>query len=190
MIKPIPVNIFSTFILSFIFLISIPIHGQTTHSQSIKNAYEEIQKIEEMDSKSIDPVLLLKHTYPPYIDLIGGKEKYIEMVQQLMEIGDDEEEEYYEEEEEGPWTLQESREEVSLFNKVYDTGEELQAVIEIKNIDVYTDREEIFKTYDLAISRDGGKFWYFLGSVLWEKVVPNLHPDIVKPDEKEEIVYK
>lgn len=163
------------------------------HESKIKQQFETVQGFAKMDPENFDPELVVKHTYPPLIEMIGGREQYIETIKMAMEMGDDldeEEEEYYEDEEEGPWTLKESKTELGDVGEVYDTGEELQAVIEVQEIDVYSDRKEILKRYQLAISRDGGDFWYFVdGTMNWNKVVPKLHAKIIQPEEKEETLY-
>ncbi|MDX1629231.1 MAG: hypothetical protein R3345_11065 [Fulvivirga sp.] len=168
-----------------------PVAGQDNYEVAIKKQFDEIQKIGATDSEVFDPEVIVKHTYPPLIALMGGKEKYIEVILSAMALEEEEEEEYFEvDEEEGPWTLKESKKLLGEISNVYIQNNELQAVVEVQEIDIYGDRKEILKTYQLAISRDGGDFWYFIdGTMNWDKIVPDLHPAIEQPEEKEETVY-
>lgn len=150
------------------------------HDEQIKKQFETVQSFAKMDPETFDPELVVKHTYPPLIEMIGGREQYLETIKMAMEIGDDDDDyEDYEDEE-----VPGSKTEVSEIGQVYDTGEELQAIVQIHDIEIYSeDYQEVFKRYQLAISRDGGSFWYFVdGTLDWSKVVPNLHKAIDQPE--------
>lgn len=182
---------FAIAVMNSFLLLAHTLYGQSDYEAEIKKQFEAVQGFAKMAPENFDPELVVKHTYPPLIEMIGGREQYIETIKMAMEMGDDidDEDEYYEEEE-GPWTLKESGTELGEIGEVYDTGEELQAVIEVQEIDVYSDRKEVLKRYQLAISRDGGDFWYFVdGTMNWKKVVPKLHAKIIQPEEKEETLY-
>jgi len=150
------------------------------HQEEIKSSYANVQKLAATDVETFDPELVIKYTYPPLVEMMGGKDQYLQVIQSAMEMGDDyeEEDEYYEDEDDS-----ESITELAKIGEVYNTGEELQAVVEIHDIEIYSeDYQEVFKRYQLAISRDGGSFWYFVdGTLDWNKVVPNLHKAIVQP---------
>lgn len=150
------------------------------HDEQIKKQFETVQSFAKMDPEAFDPELVVKYTYPPLIEMIGGREQYIETIKMAMEMGDDlDDDEYYVDEEES-----ESKIVLANIGEVYSTGEELQAVIEIHDIEIYSeDYQEVFKRYQLAISRDGGSFWYFVdGTLDWSTVVPNLHKAIDQPE--------
>jgi hypothetical protein len=165
---------------------------QSKYEVTIKKQFEESGLNTDKNIENLDTELIIKHTYPPLIELMGGKQMYIQLIQSASTMEEEEyEDDYEEEDEEGPWTLKESKVELSEIGKVYQSGDELQAVIEINEIDVYGDRDEILKRHQLAISRDGGIFWYFLdGTLEWDQVVPDLHKAIIKPEEKEETIFR
>jgi hypothetical protein len=164
---------------------------QSKYEATIKKQFEESGPNTDKDIENLDTELMIKHTYPPLIELMGGKQMYIQLIQSASTVEEEEYEDEYEEEEEGPWTLKESKVELGEIGKIYQSGEELQALVEIIEIDVYGDRNEILTRYQLAISRDGGNFWYFLdGTLEWDQVVPDLHESIIKPEEMEETVFK
>lgn len=165
---------------------------QSNYEATIKKQFEESGPNTNKNIENLDTELIIKHTYPPLIELMGGKQMYIQLIQSASTMEEEEyEDDYEEEDEEGPWTLKESKVELSEIGKVYQSGNELQALIEINEIDVYGDRDEILKRYQLAISRDAGNFWYFLdGTLEWDQVVPDLHKAIIKPEEKEETIFR
>jgi hypothetical protein len=177
-----------------ILLLGSTAYGQESQYEvAIRKQYGMQADYSEMDPNSSEAAeLIVKHTYPPLIELMGGEAQYIQLIRSAADMEEEEEyEDDYEDEEEGRWTLKESRVELGQIGEVYKSGNELQAVVEIVETDVYGDRDEIYKRYQLAISRDGGEFWYFLdGTMDWDKIVPNLHEAIQQPEEKEETVFK
>ncbi len=178
-------------VLVALLICSVTYAQQSQYEAAIRKQFNASEATANKDTENLDTEMIIKHTYPPLIELMGGKDMYIQLIQSASAMEDEEYEDEYEEEEEGPWTLKESKIELGEIGKIYQSGEELQALVEINEIDVYGDRDEILTRYQLAISRDGGNFWYFLdGTLDWDQVVPNLHEAIIKPEEKEETVFK
>jgi len=170
---------------------SVAYTQQSQYEAAIRKQFNASGATTDKDTENLDAEMIIKHTYPPLIELMGGKDMYIQLIESASTMEDEEYEDEYEEEEEGSWTLKESKVELGEIGKVYQSGDELQAIIEIHEIDVYGNRNEILTRYQLAISRDSGNFWYFLdGTLDWDQIVPNLHESIVKPEEKEEIIFK
>lgn len=155
--------------------------------------YQEVNGIAGTIGETFDPDLLLKHSYPPLVEMFGGREKYIAILQSAVSSEDEdgyEDEEYYSDDADQPWVIQASRVELGDIGEIHESGDELQALVEIREVDEYSDRKEIFTRYQLAISRDGGQFWYFVdGTLNWAQVVPRLHQDIEQPEPMEDILF-
>jgi hypothetical protein len=146
-------------------------------------------QIEILEQLQKDPEFIMKNTYPSLIERMGGEDQRIQLFKSTIGMEDEREEacdegESYVEREKEPWKLHESIVALEKTGKVYQSGDELQVVVKIKDIDVYSNRNEVLKRSQIAISRIGGNFWYFLDAALnRNQIVSNIQTEITKPKE-------
>lgn len=120
------------------------------------------------------------YTYPKIIELFGGKEKYIQFLEQLMSGPD------------APVFLKFS---IGEPSKIIDTGNELQVIVPQTSEIQLPDGILVSNSSLIALSEDNGKHWYFIDTSVngLEKIrsqFTNLSKDLVVPPKEEPIFYK
>ncbi|MDJ0646816.1 MAG: hypothetical protein QNJ57_12610 [Flavobacteriaceae bacterium] len=148
----------------------------STYSQnnSLKKSALRDAKIAAEATLNSDFDLLLKHTYPPIIEVMGGKENALSIIKAAMKGM----------KEQG--MVFEKAEVVSVSDIVNDDGE-YRCYVEGNNQIKMPGMRIKSKSYLLGIYNEEQKFWYFLeaeklkNKALADKVLPNFKTELVIP---------
>ena len=172
------------FLIIFFSLVLFACNGQTKssdtsdHSKIIKAQAERMgQLLLKKDFKSF-----MKFTYPKIIDMIGGQEKMI----QIMEKGS------IEMESEGTGVLSVNFGDPS---EILTEGNELQCTLpEVIEMKVPNGRL-VTKSTLIAVSTDSGKNWFFIDTSnkdlqTLRKGLPNLSSELIIPEHQQPTFYK
>ncbi len=169
----------------------------SAEKNDVKSAAKVEEKISVSDNKSVilkqqaetmvhalldkDYEKFSQFTYPGLIELIGGKEKFIQVIEKGMSL------------------VTISKVSIGEPSKILTVGTELQATIP-ETLEIRVEDSEpkgilVDKSTLIAVSKDGGKNWYFMdtstnGLDKLRVQFPNLSPDLVVPPKQKPIFYK
>lgn len=125
----------------------------------------------------------VKYIYPVMIEMFGGKDALLSIIQ---EGGLEEEEEDYEDYEDDEYILSEHKE-IIMPQKVYPAGNELHALITEMTVTKMEGGTSKYPQYTVAVSKDGGKSWTFFSPAALDpkKIVPAWNDELIIPEEEE-----
>jgi len=125
-------------------------------------------------SVKADYKIIADHTYPKIIESVGGKDKMAATVKQAYDIIK---------------TQGISIEKVSIGSpgKFYKAGTEIHCLVPETTLLNSSNGKMLLNANLLAVSRDGGKFWYFLDINqstynIIPKLFPNFNKNLVIPE--------
>ena len=112
--------------------------------------------------------LVTAHTYPKLVLAVGGKEKMTATIKQATEMLQSQ-----------GLTIESIV--IGAPGKFYKAGTEIHCLVPERMVLVTGNGRLVNNSYMLAVSKDGGKFWYFLDiNQGTYKLIPNLFPNFNK----------
>lgn len=170
-------SIASILLLALFFITS---KGQTIENDHSMKIIEQAEKMAQLLLDK-DFSAFCKYTYPKIIEMMGGKQKMIE----IMEKGSKE-------------MLSEGTDFLKITfgnpSKLINTGNELQCTLP-QTIEMKVPNGRLVtKSTLIAISKDGGKNWYFVDTAendiqTMKKSLPNLSGKLIIPEKTRPIFY-
>lgn len=159
-------------LLLCVLLVSVLTLDAQTEETALRDAKIAAKATLEMDFKTV-----LKHTYPSIVEMMGGEEKAIPLLEQTFESMKSNGFKF------------EKAEVLSVSNIVEEQGQH-RCYIEGENVMVMNDQRITSKSYLLGIYDSEKELWYFLeaqklkDSALANQVLPNFKTSLNIPDDE------
>ena len=154
-----------------IFLLAvIPVFSYAQDTTVVK---KQAQAVAEAEMKGHYEVVTA-HTYPKLLLAVGGKDKMTATIKQATEMLQAQ-----------GVTIESTT--IGSPGKFYKAGTEIHCLVPERIVLITANSRLVNNSYLLAISKDGGKFWYFLdinrGTYkLIPKLFPNFNKNLVIPE--------
>lgn len=153
-----------------ILLVVIPVFSFAQDTTIVKKQAEAVANAEMKGHYEIAAA----HTYPKLVLAIGGKDKMTSTIKQATEMLNSQ-----------GITIQSIT--IGSPGKFYRAGTEIHCLVPERMVLTTGNGRLVNNSYMLAVSKDGGKFWYFLdinrGTYnLIPKLFPNFNKNLVIPE--------
>ena len=147
-----------------ILLVVIPAFSYAQDTAVVKKQAEAIAAAEMKGHYEV----VTAHTYPKLVFAVGGKDKMTATIKQAMEMLKAQ-----------GLTIESIV--VGSPGKFYKAGTEIHCLVPERTAITTSNSRLVNNSYMLAISKDGGKFWYFLDiNQASYKLIPKLFPNFKK----------
>ncbi len=151
-------------------LVIIPVFSYAQDTTVVKKQAEAVAEAEMKGHYEV----VASHTYPKLLLAVGGKDKMTATIKQASEMLKAQ-----------GLTIESIT--VGSPGKFYKAGTEIHCLVPERTAITTSNSRLVNNSYMLAISKDGGKFWYFLDINratynLIPKLFPNFNKNLVIPE--------